>query len=164
MTGNQTPPVPLVKAPGKTRLFLTFLCFISVLAVSAVVIGKELIRRAKPAAEVLAKGADMPKDAAKDWFYDEIGQGATVQAVAPAQPTEHYTLEIKLASSREEAEKIINMLAEMKVQAYYTPLARKGRVYYRVRRGLFSNKDLAQQAAQKLRTDKNVSTKVVLMQ
>ena len=164
MSGSE--PVPLVRGPGKTRMLLTFLCFLCFLSAGAAILTRVLIVPSKPAETMPDSRADIPQNPEADWFYDSIGQGSQLTtSVKPAVKAENsYTLEIKLANSREEAEKIIGMLAKMDVQAYYTPVSRGGRVVYRVRRGLFPNKSLARKAAKKLRSQKNLATKVVVLQ
>lgn len=105
------------------------------------------------------------------FFYDVVGQ--TPEAFGEEEPKAKakansskvsYTLEIKVASSKDEAEQLIDLLKEQGVDAYYTPLTRAGKVVYRVRRGIFSRQKDAAQASLALKNDHNLTTKVVKLQ
>ena len=75
-----------------------------------------------------------------------------------------YTLEIDLADQRQEAERLIDTLQERGVDAYYTPLARAGRIVYRVRHGVYPSREEAQAAQLALKNTRQVATKVVKLQ
>jgi len=75
-----------------------------------------------------------------------------------------FTLEIKVASSREEAEHIIDDLHAQGVEAYYTPLTRSGRLVYRIRQGLFANQKDADLAAIAVQKRYALTAKVVKLQ
>jgi septal ring-binding cell division protein DamX len=101
-------------------------------------------------------------------FYSTIGQGGVETGDAPdARPgasRSSYTLEIKVAKSREEAEELIDSLHLAGIDAYYTPLSRAGRVVYRVRRGIYTNQSEATKAAGALAQGAKIKAKVVKLQ
>lgn len=100
-----------------------------------------------------------------EFFYDSIGQGERLEEKATAgDGRASYTLEIKVANSKEEAEKTIDSLRGLGVEAYYTPLARQGKVVYRVRRGIFTNQKEATRAAVALKEERKVAASVVKLQ
>jgi len=76
-------------------------------------------------------------------------------------PGDGYTLEIKVLETRSEAEQLIDTLREKGVDAYYTPIAVKGRVQYRVRFGIYNNFENAQSQSRKIIQAHNVPNKVI---
>ena len=78
-------------------------------------------------------------------------------------PGEGFTVEIKIAESRQEAEQVIELLRERSVEAYYTPLNQSGRIVYRVRLGVFSKRLVAEQVAAKLRLEQKVAARVTTL-
>ena len=76
-------------------------------------------------------------------------------------PGDGYTLEIKVTETRAEAEQLVDTLREKGVDAYYTPIAVKGRVQYRVRFGIFNDQDNAHAESQKIIQAHNVPNKVI---
>jgi hypothetical protein len=101
-------------------------------------------------------------------FYSTIGQGGDEAGDArdgrPGLGRSSYTLEIKVAKSREEAEELIDSLHIAGIDAYYTPLSRSGRVVYRVRRGIYTNPGEAAKAAGALAAGSKIKAKVVKLQ
>jgi len=106
-----------------------------------------------------------PRD--EGFFYDVVGGGPRVATSSAStgrgEPKSSYTLELKVATSREEAEAAIEAYQKAGIEAYYTPLARGGKVVYRVRRGIYTNQKDANKAALALK-DANVGEKVVKLQ
>jgi|GEM_PF-6159365 len=78
--------------------------------------------------------------------------------------SESYTLEIKIAYNRLEAEREVASLASRGIDAYYTPLQRGPQVVYRIRRGIFPDESLAAKASASLHAEKGLPTKVVRLQ
>jgi len=102
-------------------------------------------------------------------FYSSIGTAPIDFAADAAEDqrgfsSESYTLEIKIAYSRNEAEQIVSSLTTRGIDAYYTPLQRGPQVVYRIRRGIFPDESLAARAAASLRTESGLVTKVVRLQ
>jgi septal ring-binding cell division protein DamX len=133
---------------------------------------KQKINKSKTLAS--SEGTTGPKttEATREaFFYDVIGQ-APADFEAPGErgavkgphTKVSYTLELKVATSREEAEQLIDLLKDQGVDAYYTPLTRAGRVVYRVRRGIFTRAKDAKRAMIALKDEHNLSTKVVKLQ
>jgi hypothetical protein len=100
------------------------------------------------------------------FFYQAIGQGAGEASPDTAAPAgrSRYTLELKVAKSREEAEELIDSLHNAGIDAYYTPLSRAGHIVYRVRRGIYSSPAEANKAAGLLAAGTKVKAKVVKLQ
>lgn len=97
----------------------------------------------------LAASASRP---ASELFYKSIGLapqgfgGAVETEPLPAR----YTLEISSKQSQAEAEKVVEDLSAQGIEAFFTPLAREGRVLYRIRTGVFNDPTTAQSAQQAL--------------
>lgn len=75
-----------------------------------------------------------------------------------------FTLELKVTGDRTAAEALIDELQGRGVEAYYTPLSRAGRVVYRVRRGMFTNKKDADKAAAQFKVATALEAKVIKLQ
>ncbi len=112
--------------------------------------------------------AGRPDAGSGGFFYDAIGrtpdQTRGSSSEQPGLPTANYTLELRVASTQQEAEQAVQSLQERGIEAYYTPLTRTGRVVYRVRRGIYSNEQEASRAAIALRDDHAVPADVVKLQ
>lgn len=111
-----------------------------------------------------AAGAKSP------FFYKSIGNAPdaapgpeTAQATTPPMRVT-YTLELKVAATRDEAESMIDDLEARGIEAYYTPLSRQGQVVYRVRRGVFPDQKAAGRAAVALKEDHQIGARVVKLQ
>ncbi len=104
------------------------------------------------------------------FFYDAVGRSPQESAAqAPARGhlpggKVSYTLEIRVAASRDDAERVIDELHGRGIEAYYTPLARAGKVVYRVRRGIFPSQKEADRAALAMKQEHAVDAKVVKLQ
>lgn len=104
------------------------------------------------------------------FFYGSIGSSdgdTEVDAPAPAKNSpgkSSFTLELKVTNNRAEAESLIDSLSSKGVDAYYTPLSRAGRVVYRVRRGMFTNKKDADKAAAQFKVATALDAKVIKLQ
>ncbi len=95
-------------------------------------------------------------------FYKTIGQAPSLEKASPQRRPDAatFTLEIKVAERRDEAEKVIDMLKELGIKAYYTPLNRGGKVVYRIRHGIFTSAKKAHKASTHLRVKKQVANRV----
>jgi hypothetical protein len=106
------------------------------------------------------------------FFYGAIGGGDEGELVAAPAAAEagkpegrvSYTLELLVTTDRAEAEALIDQLKAKGVEAYYTPLSRAGRVVYRVRRGMFTNRKDADRAAGQLKLAAAHDAKVIKLQ
>jgi cell division septation protein DedD len=100
-------------------------------------------------------------------FYKRLGTSPVVsdeparKSGPGANSANGYTLEIRITETREEAEKLIDNLRESGVDAYYTPIAVRGRVQYRVRYGMFTEQQAAESASKKIAQAHNVKNKVI---
>lgn len=155
--------------PGSvaTRMIITFLGFVCVASlgvwglVSFVTHGTGSDQQAENTEE------KFPTTGEDAFFYKSLGktpEGFEEKAGGRRIARVNYTLEIKVADSRKEAEKVIDMLSDLGVEAYYTPLSRKGRVVYRVRSGVFQSKKTAEKASLALRGQKQVANRVIKLQ
>jgi hypothetical protein len=107
------------------------------------------------------------------FFYRAIGSAQPVDSASPVSAKRQineqgelaaYTLEIKVATDLNQAEAVIGALKQVGIDAYYTPLARAGRVVYRVRQGIFNTPSDAKQAAIALQQMAKVDATVVKLQ
>lgn len=156
---------PGLKGSSASRMIITFIGFVACLCLLAFLVVKHLTKPKQPSEFT----SDMRDNAGEStFFYQTIGRAPASfhmdEGEKPASPKVSYTLEIKVAKSQEEAEKIIDMLHNMGIEAYYTPLTRAGKVVFRVRRGIFSNRKLAQKAALALKQGKQIAAKVTKLQ
>ena len=76
-------------------------------------------------------------------------------------PSDGFTLEIKVTETREEAEQLIDSLREKGMDAYYTPIAIRGRVQYRVRYGIYNDPKKAAADSKKITQAYDVKNKVI---
>jgi cell division septation protein DedD len=101
-------------------------------------------------------------------FYKSIGQTSpALEKKTPAAQTtfsHKFTIELKVVNKREEAEALISKLEKQGIKAYFTPFNSRGRVFYRVRQGIYTTEASAQQFAAKLRTAQNLPVTVVRLQ
>lgn len=119
----------------------------------------EKLNETKEVAETAATESDSP------FFYKSIGIGPDAATAAPSAPLKvSYTLELKVATSKDEAEKMIDELEAQGIEAYFTPLSRQGHVVYRVRRGIFPSQKAATKAAVALKEQHQVGARVVKLQ
>ena len=72
-------------------------------------------------------------------FYESIGDKAPSTTNASAISQDRYTIELMEFTSKQKAENFLDVLATKGLQAYFTPIMRNGRVFYLVRRGIFSS-------------------------
>lgn len=99
-------------------------------------------------------------------FYKDIGHAADGQHQPTDTPladhlTEQYTLELKHFSSQSDAEKELERLAKLGIDAYFTPVISDGKVLYRVRRGIYPSQVMANRAAQDLKKMSRIESTVV---
>ncbi|MCX6108026.1 MAG: SPOR domain-containing protein [Proteobacteria bacterium] len=157
-----------LQAPSSVRLIVALTTFVTVLLGAVfLLVGRPVPKVARPdAAAAEDKAASSEAQAA--FFYTSVGHApATLHAKsgdAEQSGKDSFTLEIKVATERDEAERIIDGLHEQGVEAYYTPLARSGRVVYRIRQGLFANQKDADRAAIAVQQRYALATRVVKLQ
>lgn len=99
-------------------------------------------------------------------FYKRLGTSpASVQTSPPAKGQrttgDGFTLEIKITETRDEAEQLIDRLRQKGVDAYYTPIAIRGRVQYRVRYGMYTDMESAGAASRKISQAHDIKNKVI---
>lgn len=97
----------------------------------------------------------------KPWFYQSIGNAPLAMHQENQDIQNSYTLEIQVAETKTEAEQVVDELGKIGIKAYYTPLARQGRVVYRIRQGIFANEQTAEKASIALRAQQQVSNRVI---
>ena len=102
----------------------------------------------------------------RELFYKSLGATPADSGTSESDTidNEQFTLEIKVATTREEAEKTLKLLEGLGITAWYTPLQRHGRVVYRIRRGVFASQEQARLALQDLKTTQKVDAKIVRLQ
>lgn len=130
---------------------------------------KQKINKSKTLAELVPVGGGAGEDTREAFFYDVVGrapEGAFAEGEDSQEPHSKvsYTLELKVATSKEEAEQLIDLLKAQGVDAYYTPLTRSGKVVYRVRRGIYTRAKDANRAMIALKDEHNLTTRVVKLQ
>ena len=154
------------------RMIVAISLFVAAVGGGVWALGR-LPHRNAEGAKISSNSADVKQASDNRFFYKAIGQAPAadkdVPAAAPLADGKSplktsYTLEIKVTTSREEAEQLIDTLHAMGVEAYYTPLARAGRVVYRVRRGIYTSAKDASQAALAIAAQGHVKAKVVKLQ
>jgi hypothetical protein len=88
--------------------------------------------------------------------YDTIGTAVrpnSLEANNLPVNSERYTIELGISKSKENAEKILDSLAEKGFTAFYTPVQRQdGTVIFRLRFGLFEDEAEATQNVAKIST------------
>lgn len=132
---------------------------------------KQKINKSKSLTELSPAADGAAEESREAFFYDVVGrapEGAfgdegAEEAKGP-HPKVSYTLELKVATSKEEAEQLIDLLKAQGVDAYYTPLTRSGKVVYRVRRGIYTRAKDANRAMIALKDEHNLTTRVVKLQ
>lgn len=99
------------------------------------------------------------RETAPGLFYQQIGTTPRdfEQRVGKDPEITQYTIELGRKKSPVEAEKWVEELQNMGLDAFYTPLHIRGKVFYRVRLGIFPSEAQAQSVAQKLHQEKNMS-------
>jgi cell division septation protein DedD len=154
------------------RMIVAITLFVAAVGGGVWALGRLPKRRADDA-KISISSNDLKQSRDKSFFYEAIGQAPAADKDAPAaapllagkaSPKTSYTLEIKVTTSREEAEQLIDTMHAMGVEAYYTPLARAGRVVYRVRRGIYTSAKDASQAALAIAAQGHVKARVVKLQ
>jgi cell division septation protein DedD len=154
------------------RMIIAFTLFVALLGVVA---GALLYK-----AGILTSGSKTPQKEASSLserraaatgesgiFYDRIGVGpatGTSPEIDSQAIADTFTLEIKVTTSREEAERVIDALKMDGIEAYYTPMTRSGRIVYRVRRGLFTHRGAAEAASVALKESSGIASKVTKLQ
>lgn len=126
---------------------------------------------AAEAAQAKADQASAPAAEGEDGFFynaigtlpdDETAAATPKSASGPAKSS--YTLEVLMTEDRQQAEDLIETLRDKGIDAYYTPLSRAGHVLYRVRRGIYTSRRDADNAALAFRQAAARDAKVVKLQ
>ncbi len=100
-------------------------------------------------------------------FYRSIGQASSRSLEAPPSASADsfaYTLEIAVAPSRDQAEKIVQDLQSKNIETFYSAYQQDGVVQYHVRRGVFTSAKRAEVAAKELEKVASVRATVVRLQ
>ncbi len=147
------------------RFLGAFLGFIAVIGLGIFYLTTE-DDSAPPANQAKSAQNSDSKEKPDALFYKRLGTSPVVNNENSKKKTQNgpgdgYTLEIKVTETRGEAEQLIDTLREKGVDAYYTPIAVKGRVQYRVRFGIYNNQENAQMESQKIIQAHNVPNKVI---
>jgi hypothetical protein len=104
------------------------------------------------------------------FFYKSLGQtpvnasesdDSSVIKVATASG---YTVEISAPTLQRDAEQLVDSLKTKGITAYYTPLSDKGRIIYRVRKGLYPDEAQATLEARSLAKVLGKEPKVVRLE
>jgi hypothetical protein len=112
-----------------------------------------------PTNQTLVTKVVKPKSAALPTFYQQIGDAPKKSAPAPLAASS-YTLELFVEPTKEEAVNRIKWLENKGVTAYYTPLQKRGRTFYRVRAGIFGTEEEAVTAKDKIQALASVKGEV----
>lgn len=88
-------------------------------------------------------------------FYTELGQtpSETTATNGPAQ----FTIEIAKVETQSAAEEWVQRLTALGIDGYYTPLHSHGKVFYRVRAGVFQQEGEAMEMAKNLQDQHHIS-------
>jgi hypothetical protein len=147
----------LPQISNRARMLLTFGLFVTALSITIV----SLVARLDDSKNI--KQITLNNTSDESVFYKTIGLAPPLNNLnKPGRDisSSTFTLEIKVAEQKKEAEKIIDMLSGMGVKAYYTPLNRGGKIVYRVRHGIFTSAAKAKKASAKLRRSNQVDSTV----
>lgn len=145
------------KINSHTKLALTFGAFLCALCAAVF----SLVFYTANSSDQSSNQSQAETTDSEPFFYKSIGQTKPVNQIKQTQLGRRYTLEVKVAKTKVEAEKIIDMLGKMGLKAYYTPLNRGGTIVYRVRSGIYKNKKLAEKASIELRSKKQLANRVI---
>ncbi len=113
------------------------------------------------------KNTSDPEASARHTFYRHIGATSSKVSKAqeiPASFIDKYTLELKVVTRQEDAERVVNDLAKQGVKAYYTPFQSHGKVFYRIRQGLYGSLETAEAQAKQLKLARGLPVTVIKLQ
>lgn len=100
-------------------------------------------------------------------FYRHVGATSpklSEPRQASATFVDKYTLELKVVTLQNEAERVVNDLAKQGIKAYYTPFQSHGKVFYRIRQGLYASLETAEAQAKQLKLAKDLPVTVIKLQ
>lgn len=144
-----------------TRLLVALVSFASTVILLA--LGSRALQQGSfDLSRWIGKGRTQPKAL----FYDSIGMAPKASkkdlaAAALVDEDARFTVELKAAGSKEEAEKVLAMLNELGIKAYYSTFQSQGHVVYRIRKGIYKSRQEAADAAAALARNDKVSATVV---
>ena len=96
-------------------------------------------------------------------FYKNVGNSpADFYGYEEMTPQNHlqFTVELAITTSQEKANRVVNELGNLGIDAFYTPLHKKGHVFFRIRSGIFKSKAEARLAAKNLQNIRGINTKI----
>jgi len=97
-------------------------------------------------------------------FYEVIGsyKKEPQKEHEEEQPEKiYYTIEFGVFKTEEEAREQVGVLAEKKIEAFYSPLSTEDGTLYRVRKGLYSKQKTAEEEASRVELSTNISAKAL---
>ncbi|MFW7380316.1 MAG: SPOR domain-containing protein [Oligoflexus sp.] len=107
--------------------------------------------------------ARMPDTPLTPYFYQEIGTSRPQKNTVPGAsvaPVRQYTIELGIVQDRARAEQAVRSLHDKGVEAFFTPINRRGQVIYRIRTGIFPQQEQAQTEANRLQTQLRLESRV----
>ena len=73
----------------------------------------------------------------------------------------YYTIEFGVFKTEEEAREQVDLLAEKKIEAFYSPMSTEEGTLYRVRKGLYSKQKTAEEEASRVELSTSISAKAL---
>lgn len=102
------------------------------------------------------------RDVPEPLFYQSIGvETNTGDADEIEQVAQVYTLELALASSRQEADRLISKLLRDEVRAFYSEVRKNDKTAFSIRKGIFSSLEDARSASKALLAKKDLPNRVI---
>lgn len=94
--------------------------------------------------------------------YESIGNYPQIDETATSTNQDHeFTLELGTCEDKTCIEKTLENLYKSGVDAFYTPTESEGKMIYRIRRGIFNSRQLAEKAQAALIKSKKINSKVM---
>jgi len=117
-----------------------------------------------PFGSVKSTKAVLTKSSVAPLPYDSIGN--TTKSIAAGMdaspPKDKYTVDLGGTESRENAERILESLAQKGIQGFYTPFQKQnGSLAFRVRVGLFPSEEEAAQKAKTISSTTEFTGKII---
>lgn len=131
----------------KSEVLLAFLLFPSLLLLAGIL----LLERMSVPFETRADKEVIAANPEQVFFYEKLGlprPDGSKEGNTPLQ--EQFVIEILLTKDRDQAQNAVDKLGNVGIDAFYTPLNRRGEVFYRVRAGVFGSRDQAEQSLEGL--------------
>ncbi len=73
----------------------------------------------------------------------------------------YYTIEFGVFKTEEDAREQVDILAEKKIEAFYSPMSTEEGTLYRVRKGLYSKQKTAEEEASRVELSTSISAKAL---